>query len=106
MSDRERRTMAKVSRRILSLLVLGFVFASLDRVNVGFAALTMNDDLGITATQFGFASGIFFIGYMLFEVPSNFIMQKVGAKVWLARIMITWGVIAKATSSVARRACT
>ena len=73
-------------------MVLYFI-AYLDRVNIGFAALTMNDDVGLSAAAFGFGAGIFFIGYFLFEVPSNLILHRVGARIWIARIMVTWGLI-------------
>ncbi len=86
-------TIAKVRRRLLPLMILCFFIAFLDRVNVGFAALQMNQDLGFNATVYGFGAGIFFVGYFLFEVPSNLILHRVGARVWIARIMITWGLI-------------
>src|SRR5207247_11027749 len=73
-----------------------YVIAYLDRINIGFAALQMRQDLGFTDTVYGLGAGIFFIGYFLFEVPSNLIMHRVGARVWMARIMITWGVISAA----------
>jgi len=94
------RTLAKAFRRILPFIFACYVISYLDRTNVGFAALTMNKDLGLTAEQFGFGAGLFFIGYFLFEIPSNLIMQKVGARVWIARIMITWGVCSMATAFV------
>jgi ACS family tartrate transporter-like MFS transporter len=74
-------------------MFLLYIVSYLDRVNVGFAALQMNQDLGLSASDFGFGSGIFFIGYFLFEVPSNLIMERVGARLWIARIMITWGLV-------------
>ena len=80
-------------------MVLYFV-AYLDRVNIGFAALTMNDDIGLSAAAFGFGAGIFFIGYFLFEVPSNLILHRVGARIWIARIMVTWGLISGAMAFV------
>ncbi|WP_321969037.1 MFS transporter [Paraburkholderia tropica] len=89
----EKRTMSKVTRRLMPFLILLYFFAFLDRVNVGFAALTMNRDLGLTASLFGWGAGIFFIGYFLFEVPSNLALAKTGARIWLARIMITWGIV-------------
>ncbi|SAK94634.1 major facilitator transporter [Caballeronia catudaia] len=94
------RTLAKVFRRILPFIFACYVISYLDRTNVGFAALTMNKDLGLTAEQFGFGAGTFFIGYFLFEIPSNLIMQKVGARMWIARIMISWGVLSMATAFV------
>ena len=94
------RTLAKAFRRILPFIFACYVISYLDRTNVGFAALTMNKDLGLTAEQFGFGAGLFFIGYFLFEIPSNLIMQKVGARIWIARIMITWGLFSMATAFV------
>jgi MFS transporter, ACS family, tartrate transporter len=92
--DLHQRTMNKVKWRLLPFMILCFFIAFIDRVNVGFAALEMNKDLGFSASVYGFGAGIFFIGYFLFEVPSNVIMHRVGARIWIARIMITWGVIA------------
>lgn len=89
-------TLQKVSVRLIPFLVLLYVTAFLDRVNVGFAALQMNADLGLSATQFGIGSGMFFVGYCLSEVPSNLILARVGARLWIARIMISWGVLAAA----------
>jgi MFS family permease len=90
----------KVSLRLLPLLVLSFVVSYIDRTNVGFAALTMNRDLGLTATEFGWGAGILFFGYCFFEVPSNMALVHFGARRWIARIMVTWGVIAIATAWV------
>jgi sugar phosphate permease len=94
----EKETMRRVTRRLVPLLMAGYFAAYLDRVNVGFAALTMNKSLGLTAEIFGIGSGIFFVGYFLFEVPSNLILEKVGARRWIARILVTWGVISAATA--------
>jgi len=77
------------ARRIIPLLAVGYIISYIDRSNVGFAALTMNRDLGLTATQFGFAAGTFYFGYCLFEVPSCIALRHYGARRWLARIMIT-----------------
>lgn len=96
----ERETMRKVAWRLLPFLTLCYVIAIIDRGNIGMASLQMNEDLGLTATAFGFASSLFFFAYFLFEVPSNLAMQKFGAKVWIARIMVTWGVITAATAFV------
>jgi len=87
---------AKVFWRIMPFLMLCYVIAYLDRVNVGFAKLQMSVDLGFSETVFGLGAGVFFIGYFLFEVPSNILMHKVGARVWIARIMITWGILSAA----------
>ena len=96
----ERDTMRRVARRLLPLLILCYFVAYLDRVNVGFAALTMNRALGFTAAVYGFGSGIFFLGYFIFEVPSNILLSKVGARIWIARILITWGIISAADAFV------
>ena len=90
------RLYSKVTRRILPLLMLGYVAAYLDRVNVGFAKLQMLGDLHFSQTVYGFGAGIFFVGYFLFEVPSNMVLHKLGARRWLARIMISWGIISAA----------
>ncbi|MEW9583895.1 MFS transporter [Paraburkholderia sp. DGU8] len=89
----EVRTYAKVSRRLIPFLMLCYLGAYLDRVNVGFAKLQMLSDLRFSETVYGMGAGIFFLGYFLFEVPSNLILHKVGARRWLARIMLTWAVI-------------
>jgi len=94
------RASGKVRRHLLPLLVVCYFAAYLDRVNVGFAALTMNADLGLSAEAFGFTAGIFFLGYCLFEVPSNILLEKFGARVWIARIMITWGLISASMAFV------
>jgi ACS family tartrate transporter-like MFS transporter len=87
------RVVAKVVPRVVPLLVAGFFVAYLDRVNIGFAALTMNKELGFTPEFFGLAAGVFFIGYCLFEAPSNYILHRVGARLWIARIMVSWGAV-------------
>lgn len=89
-------TYAVVARRLLPLLGLCYFLSYLDRTNVSVAALTMNDDIGISAAAFGLGAGLFFLGYFVFEVPSNLAMYRVGARLWMARIMVTWGVIAAA----------
>jgi MFS transporter, ACS family, tartrate transporter len=89
----ERATMRRVAWRLLPMLMVCYFIAYLDRVNVGFAGLTMNKDLGFSSAVFGFGGGIFFFGYFLFEVPSNVILERVGARTWIARILVTWGVI-------------
>ena len=96
----ERETIPRVAWRLLPILMLGYFCAYLDRVNVGFAGLTMNKDLGFSAAAFGFGSGVFFIGYFLAEVPSNLVLEKVGARRWIARILITWGIISGLTAFV------
>jgi MFS family permease len=89
----EAPTFRKIAWRIIPLLFLGYIVAFLDRVNVGFAKLQMAGDLAFSDAVYGFGAGIFFIGYFVFEVPSNLILRKVGARIWIARIMITWGII-------------
>ena len=93
-------TVVKLRIRLLPFLLGLYIVAFLDRVNIGFAALTMNRELGINSQQFGFAAGIFFWGYFLFEIPSNLILHKIGARTWIARILITWGAIATLTGLV------
>ena len=87
MSDVEQRTISKVMWRLMPFLVLCYFIAYVDRVNVGFAALTMNRDLGLSTAAFGLGGGLFFVAYVLFEVPSNLAMEKVGARIWIARMM-------------------
>ena len=92
----QRRTILKISWRLLPLIVVSYFIAYVDRTNIAFAALTMNKDLGISAYLYGWGAGIFFLGYALFEVPSNMVLAKVGARRWIARIMFTWGLISGA----------
>src|SRR6201990_2973141 len=89
----EIRTVAKVTRRIVPFLIVCYLVAYLDRVNVGFAALAMNQDLGLSQTAFGLGAGIFFIAYFIFEVPSNLLLERYGARKWIARIMLSWGIL-------------
>src|SRR5215470_15587731 len=86
----EARTVRKVRARIIPFVFILFVIAVLDRNNIGLAALTMNRELAISSQQYGFVVGIFFIGYFIFEIPSNLLLHKIGARVWIARILITW----------------
>ncbi len=96
----ERLTIRRLTWRIVPLLMLAYVVAYLDRVNIGFAALTMNADLGLSSAAFGLGAGIFFLGYFLFEVPSNLILYRVGARRWIARIMLSWGAVSIAMAFV------
>jgi len=89
-------TLRKVTLRLIPFLFVLYIVAWLDRVNVGFAALQMNSDLGFSSAAFGFGSGVFFLGYCLFEVPSNLVLHRVGARRWISRIMVTWGAISVA----------
>ena len=96
----ERAIMRRVFRRIVPLCFLLYIVSYIDRANIGYAALQMNSELGLSADAFGFAAGIFFIGYFLFEVPSNMLMARYGARVWIARILIGMGVVSVATAFV------
>jgi len=96
----ETKTIRKLRIRILPIAFLLYVIAYLDRINIGFAALTMNKDLAITSAQYGLLSGIFFLGYALFEIPSNLLLHRIGARIWLARILISWGTVAALTGLV------
>src|SRR5213083_991806 len=90
----ETTTMRKVFWRIIPYTFFLYVISYLDRANIGYAALQMNRELALTSEAFGFASGIFFIGYFLFEVPSNIMLARFGARIWIARILVTWGIVA------------
>src|ERR1700754_4547614 len=96
----EARTIARISGRIVPFLVLAFFVSFIDRVNVGFAALQMNKQLGFTATVFGWGVGAFFLSLCLFEVPANILMARSGARRWICRIMISWGIVSGATAFV------
>jgi D-galactonate transporter len=100
MHEVEVRTIAKVSKRLVPFLIVCYFVAYLDRVNVGFAALTMNQDLGLSQTAFGFGAGIFFIAYFIFEVPSNLLLERFGARKWIARIMLSWGILSGAMAFI------
>src|SRR4030088_1792166 len=94
----EKSCMRKIYIRLLPFAILSYFLAYIDRINVSFAALTMRGDLGISAGEYGFALGTFYWGYFIFEVPSNVILEKVGARIWIARLMITWGILAGLTA--------
>src|SRR3984885_5017006 len=96
MDDVEKRVIGKVMRRLIPFLIMCYFVAYLDRVNVSFAKLHMDQALGFSEASFGLGAGLFFIGYFLFEVPSNLFLERVGARVWIARIMITWGIVSAA----------
>jgi ACS family tartrate transporter-like MFS transporter len=96
----EKTAIRKIYLRLLPLLFLAYFVCYLDRINVGFAALTMNKELGFNASIFAFGATAFFWGYCLFEIPSNIVLEKVGARLWIARIMITWGLLSGATAFV------
>jgi ACS family tartrate transporter-like MFS transporter len=95
--DLERTTLHKLRTTILPFVFVLFFVAYLDRINIGFAALTMNQELGIGAQQFGLLAGIFFVGYFIFEIPSNLLLHRIGARVWIARILVSWGIVAVLT---------
>jgi len=98
--EQQRKTILKVSWRLLPLIVMSYLVAYIDRTNISFAALTMNKDLGFSAYLYGWGAGIFFFGYALFEVPSNIVLQRTSARLWIARIMITWGIISGLMATV------
>lgn len=100
MDDVQQNALRKTAWRLVPLLTVAYVFNYLDRTCIGFAALTMNRDIGLTSAQFGLGAGIFFIGYCVFEVPSNLAMYRFGARRWLARIMISWGIMSALTAFV------
>ena len=89
----ETSAMRKIYMRLLPFAILSYFLAYVDRINVSFAALTMRDDLQMSTSAYGFALGTFYWAYFIFEVPSNIVMEKVGARLWIARIMITWGLL-------------
>lgn len=96
----ETRVLRRVAWRIVPFIMLLYFIAFIDRVNIGFAALTMNKDIGLSPTVFGFGAGIFFWGYFLFEVPSNLALERFGARLWIARVMISWGIVSAAMAFV------
>jgi MFS transporter, ACS family, tartrate transporter len=100
MDPQQETVLKKIAWRIVPLLTLAYVANYLDRTNIGFAALTMNKDLGFTATEFGYGAGILFLGYTIFEIPSNLALYRFGARRWIARIMITWGLVSALTALV------
>lgn len=97
----EKRTLRRLFWRIVPFIMFLYFIAFIDRVNIGFAALSMNKDIGLSPAAYGFGAGIFFLGYFIFEVPSNLILEKVGARLWIARVMLTWGIISGAMAFVA-----
>jgi ACS family tartrate transporter-like MFS transporter len=96
----ETRTIQKLRFRILPFVLLLFFIALIDRSNVSLAALTMNTELAVTSQQFGLIFGIFFFGYFIFEIPSNLLLHRIGARLWIARILLSWGIVATATGFV------
>lgn len=100
MNDFQKDTLNTIRNRSIPLLMMAFIISYIDRVNVGFAAITANDDIGLTAQMFGFGTGLTFFAYSVFELPSNLALERFGARRWLARIMITWGLIGCAMALV------
>ena len=92
-----RHVLARVRRRLIPFAFICYVVAYIDRVNIGFAATQLQHDLGLSATEYGLGAGLFFLGYCLFEIPSNLILERVGARRWIARIMIGWGLVSMGT---------
>src|SRR6201993_1447449 len=92
----ETAILSKLTRRLIPFMFLLYIVSYLDRINVGFAALQLNQALNFDPAVYGLGAGLFFIGYFLFEIPSNLIMERVGARLWMARIMITWGAVSAA----------
>src|ERR1700729_3829757 len=92
----------KAALRFVPLLTIAYLFNYLDRTSLGFAALTMNQQLGLSASQFGLAAGVLFLGYSTFEIPSNLLLYRFGARRWLARIMISWGLVSAVNALVIR----
>ncbi|PTB22560.1 MFS transporter [Trinickia symbiotica] len=99
--DLEHRVSRKLMWRIIPFVMLLYFVSFLDRVNVGFAAMTMNKAIGLSPSAFGLGGGLFFIGYFLFEVPSNLILHRIGARIWIARVMVSWGIVSAASAFVA-----
>nr|WP_283807041.1 MFS transporter [Bradyrhizobium elkanii] len=102
MDEIEARTIRKLMWRLLPFLFVCYFVAYLDRVNVGFAKLQMNSALGLSEAAYGFGAGLFFISYFLFEVPSNLALDRFGARLWIARIMLSWGIISALFAFIAR----
>ena len=96
----EQRTLRKVAWRLVPFICVLYVFNILDRSNLGFARLRMQDDLGLTEAMFNLGYGIFYLGYIIFEVPSNLLLHRFGARKWIARIMISWGLVSCCTMFV------
>src|SRR3984957_9273592 len=96
----EKSAMRKIYIRLLPFAILSYFLAYIDRINGSFAALTMRGDLGMSATAYGFAVGTVYWGYFIFEVPSNGVLEKMGARIWIARSMIAWGILAAVTPVV------
>jgi ACS family tartrate transporter-like MFS transporter len=95
-SEFVRKLLWRVGMRCVPVLVTGYIIAYVDRVNIGFAAITASKDLGMSPSVFGFGAGLFFLAYLIFETPSNYLMEKIGARIWLSRIMVCCGLVAGA----------
>src|SRR5215475_2732360 len=96
----ERKITRKISWRVIPLIFTLYVISYIDRANIGYAALQMNTELALGSEAFGFAAGVFFIGYFLFEIPSNLALARYGARIWIARILVSWGIVAMASAFV------
>src|SRR5262245_49626228 len=96
----QRLVLSKVTRRLVVFAFICYVVAYVDRVNIGFAATALQRDLHLSDTAYGIGGGLFFLGYCLFEIPSNLLLERVGARIWIARIMIVWGLVSMATMFV------
>src|SRR6478672_12819302 len=99
-THRQQQTLARVRRRLIPFCFVCYVVAYVDRVNIGFAATELQRDLGLCQGQYGFGAGLFFLAYCLFEIPSNLILERVGARRWIARILIGWGIVSMGTALV------
>ena len=95
--EQGKLVVSRVIRRLIPFIFLCYIVAYIDRVNTGFAAKSLQGDLGLSKAEFGRGAGLFFLGYFLFEIPSNLLLQRMGARVWIARIMIVWGLVSMAT---------
>ena len=95
--EQQKNVLRRVTRRLVPFAFLCYVVAYIDRVNIGFAAAELQRDLGLSDSAYGIGAGLFFLGYCFFEIPSNLILERVGARVWIARIMVIWGLVSMAT---------
>src|SRR5436190_16776932 len=96
----QQQVISRVTRRLIGFAFVCYVVAYIDRVNIGFAATALQRDLRLSDTAYGIGGGLFFLGYCLFEIPSNLLLERVGARLWIARIMIVWGIVSMATMFV------
>src|SRR6478672_10527538 len=99
-AELEQRVLRKITLRIVPFVMLLYFIAFIDRVNVGFAALTMNKDLSLSPSVFGFGAGIFFLGYLIFQVPANLILERFGARRWVFLMLAVWGVVSASNAII------